>query len=39
MDTNTIIYIVAAALILRVVIKVIARYIKESKKTAPSKDD
>jgi len=31
MDTTTIIYIVAAALILRVIIKVVARYMKEQK--------
>lgn len=31
MDTETIIYIVAAALILRVIIKVVARYMKEQK--------
>ncbi len=31
MDTTTIIYIVAAALILRVIIKVAARYLKEQK--------
>ncbi len=33
MDTETIIYLVAGALILRVVIKVIARYLKENKET------
>lgn len=33
METQTIIYLVAAALILRVVIKVISMYIKEQKKT------
>ena len=33
MDTTTIIYIVAAALILRVIIKVVARYLKEQKNT------
>jgi len=31
MDTTTIIYLVAAALILRVIIKVVARYMKEQK--------
>ncbi len=31
MDTTTIIYIVAAALILRVIIKVVGRYMKEQK--------
>jgi len=31
METKTIIYLVAAALILRVIIKVVARYIKEQK--------
>ena len=31
METKTIIYIVAAALILRVIIKVVARYMKEQK--------
>jgi len=31
MDTESIIYLVAAALILRVILKVIFRYIKESK--------
>ena len=31
MDTTTIIYLVAAALILRVIIKVVARYMKEHK--------
>ena len=31
METKTIIYLVAAALILRVIIKVIARYFKEQK--------
>jgi hypothetical protein len=31
MDTETIIYIVAAALILRVIIKVVVRYMKEKK--------
>lgn len=31
MDTETIIYIVAAALIFRVIIKVITRYLKENK--------
>lgn len=31
MDTESIIYIVAAALILRVIIKVVARYMKEQK--------
>lgn len=31
METETIIYVVAAALVLRVIIKVIARYMKESK--------
>ncbi len=31
MQTETIIYIVAAALILRVIIKVVARYMKEQK--------
>jgi hypothetical protein len=31
MDTETIIYLVAAALILRVAIKVVARYFKEQK--------
>ena len=33
METKTIIYLVAAALILRVIIKVVARYIKEQKGT------
>ena len=33
METKTIIYLVAAALILRVIIKVIARYLKEQKVT------
>lgn len=33
METKTIIYIVAAALILRVIIKVVARYLKEQKNT------
>lgn len=31
METKTIIYVVAAALILRVIIKVVARYMKEQK--------
>lgn len=31
METETIIYLVAAALILRVIIKVVARYMKEQK--------
>ena len=31
METKTIIYLVAAALILRVIIKVVARYFKEQK--------
>ena len=31
METETIIYLVAAALILRVIIKVIVRYLKEHK--------
>jgi len=31
METETIIYLVAAALILRVIIKVVARYVKEQK--------
>jgi len=31
MQTETIIYLVAAALILRVIIKVVARYVKEQK--------
>ena len=31
MNTTTIIYLVAAALILRVIIKVVARYMKEQK--------
>ena len=31
METETIIYIVAAALIFRVIIKVITRYLKENK--------
>lgn len=31
METDTIIYIVAAALILRVIIKVVARYFNEKK--------
>ena len=31
METNTIIYLVAAALILRIIIKVVARYLKEQK--------
>jgi hypothetical protein len=31
METKTIIYLVAAALILRVIIKVVARYMKEQK--------
>jgi hypothetical protein len=31
MQTETIIYLVAAALILRVIIKVVARYLKEQK--------
>lgn len=31
METETIIYLVAAALILRVIIKVVARYMKEHK--------
>ena len=31
METETIIYLIAAALILRVVIKVIIRYLKEQK--------
>jgi len=31
METNTIIYLVAAALILRVLIKLVARYLRESK--------
>lgn len=39
MDTNTIIYLVAAALILRVLIKLVSRYIKESKETKASKND
>ena len=37
MDTETIIYLVAAALILRVLIKVFARYMKEQKNTESSK--
>jgi len=31
METKTIIYLVAAALILRIIIKVVARYLKEQK--------
>ena len=31
METETIIYLVAAALILRVIIKVVVRYLKENK--------
>lgn len=31
METNTIIYLVAAALILRVIIRVVASYLKEQK--------
>jgi len=31
METTTIIYLVAAALILRVIIKVVARYLKEQR--------
>jgi hypothetical protein len=31
METKTIIYLVAAALVLRIIIKVVARYIKEQK--------
>jgi len=31
METETIIYLVAAALMLRVIIKVVARYVKEQK--------
>ena len=38
MDTTTIIYIVAAALILRVIIKVVARYMKEQKNTDSTKN-
>lgn len=33
METKTIIYLVAAALILRVIIKVLMRYFKEQKNT------
>tara|TARA_R110002073_G_scaffold166774_2_gene323417 strand:- start:5910 stop:6029 length:120 start_codon:yes stop_codon:yes gene_type:complete len=33
METKTIIYVVAVALILRVIIKVVARYLKEQKNT------
>jgi hypothetical protein len=38
MDTETIIYIVAAALILRVIIKVVARYLKEQKNDDVTKE-
>jgi len=38
MDTTTIIYLVAAALILRVIIKVVARYMKEQKNTDSTKN-
>jgi len=34
MDTQTIIYLVAAALIFRVLIKVVSRYLKEKKETS-----
>jgi len=37
MDTTTIIYLVAAALILRVIIKVVARYMKEQKNADSAK--
>ena len=33
METETIIYLVAAALILRVIINVVARYMKEQKRS------
>ena len=36
METKTIIYLVAAALILRVIIKVVARYLKEQKSSDSS---
>lgn len=35
METKTIIYLVAAALILRVLIKVVVRYLKEQKSSDP----
>lgn len=35
METKTIIYLVAAALILRILIKVIMRYVKEQKSSDP----
>ena len=38
MDTTTSIYLVAAALILRVIIKVVARYMKEQKNTDSTKN-
>jgi len=38
MDTTTIIYLVAAALILRVIIKVVARFMKEQKNSDSTED-
>ena len=38
MDTKTIIYLIAAALILRVIIKVVARYMKEQKNADSSEE-
>jgi len=37
METKTIIYVVVAALILRVIIKVVARYLKEQKNSDNTK--
>ena len=39
METETIIYIVAAALILRVLIKIAGRYIKEQKESGATNSD
>lgn len=38
MDTKTIIYLVAAALIFRVIIKVISKYYRESRQLDKSED-
>jgi hypothetical protein len=39
METETIIYLVAAALILRVIIKVISRYLKEQRRSKNEDND
>jgi hypothetical protein len=38
METETIIYLVAAALIFRVVVKLISRYLKDQKETSENND-